>query len=258
MNQKGSFPLDYWLKRQCKWPKTVRLALLWIVIAFAIWIYVHRTRIGQWCEVSYLAFRCETYQAPPRTVAYYKSSSKVPITLGFEFEGLLGADSPNHAPDLFIHVVPCWQSFVCQLNPNAKPEGTIFLHERTSPGGHKRLVAVGVQYLPEIICTVVKYGEGLKLPTISYRGLVLSDYYTPQTILKALILKPGIRIYVGSIDYENTSHFAIPCEMAGKAAILDGWLDDKNFVTIKVRKPDELNAYLTRAAKSSEHGSGPE
>jgi hypothetical protein len=47
---------------------------------------------------------------------------------------------------------------------------------------------------------------------------------------------PKMRMYAGQIDPNDASHFTIRYEIWGQSDVLDGYLDDKDQVTLKPRQ----------------------
>jgi hypothetical protein len=120
-----------------------------------------------------------------------------------------------------------------------------FIHERRSPGGHRRLVIVA--YTPEANTFTPGFIEGYNYSTLAI---------TPATLLAppSIIPRgwdfdvlsgwprhpPMVRMYAGQPDPRDASHFTIRYQMWGQEDILDGRLDDSDDVTLTPRHlPEE-------------------
>jgi hypothetical protein len=122
------------------------------------------------------------------------------------------------------------------------PGAFLFLHERTSPGGNRRLVFI--YYSPETYSFTARFIAGYNLsirvttpgtwtsrPLSGTRGRdldVLSGF--PRTM-------PRVRVFAGQVDPDDAAHFTIRYQMWDQEDILDGRLDDLDNVTLTPRKP---------------------
>jgi len=120
------------------------------------------------------------------------------------------------------------------------PGAIIFLHERISPAGHRRLVCV--IYTPDTERFQPQFIEGY-------------DYNTfvavPATLTQPLAFMlrgydidvesvytrtpPLVRVYAGQPDPSDPAHFTIRYQIWGQEDTLDGRLQDDDQVTLKSR-----------------------
>lgn len=132
-----------------------------------------------------------------------------------------------------------WNNYYTLLSPpGAQSNGTAFLHERTSPIGHRRLVAVDSGAM----------SRGRDALGIFFVARV----FIPGTLVKSPVEIPigfeqcrmearaGLRIQAGQIDPSDPSHFTIEVQSpdakgAVSKIIIDGWLRDDDSVLLEPR-----------------------
>jgi hypothetical protein len=109
--------------------------------------------------------------------------------------------------------------------------GTAFLHERASPDGGRRLVAVdlfggGAGGSISLLATVIEPAAGAGAIATITRG-------DGQTIA----LAPGdkLRVFAGQPDPNDASHFTIDYDLNGVRHTLDGWVVDDSEIKIESR-----------------------
>jgi hypothetical protein len=135
-------------------------------------------------------------------------------------------------------VVPTpWRDFMNLLTQgSSKTTATVFVHQRTNPAGHRRLI--GVNLLPQVSpngdrwildyeSVVIELGAWLSEPRLcsGWRIELLTDHPAPITVLPAII------------DESDASHFSFECREAEHSTIYDGWLRDDDTVVIEPRVP---------------------
>lgn len=131
-----------------------------------------------------------------------------------------------------------WACFNALLAPpGIAPNATLYLHQRRTPGGQSRLVAVE-------LLTVRSIGTARALD-FSVR-VIEPGYLSPPRDLSAgagLILgrvivsaQSALRLYAGQSDPDNTSHFVIEYqENDGRHRTIDGWLREDDTVALEPR-----------------------
>lgn len=111
--------------------------------------------------------------------------------------------------------------------PGSLATGTVFMHERKSPAGNRRLVAVEV---------IVQGQQILLNPRV----------FTIGTLLRAAEEKPqsadlrrfdvgSARVFAGQPDPHNPCHFTIRFD-GTKSGVIDGWLKDDDTVLLELRR----------------------
>jgi hypothetical protein len=134
--------------------------------------------------------------------------------------------------------------------------GIIFMHERVSRGGNRRLVWVerpGGQFsfrraawIPESLFGTTRNRSLSKLTELinsgtaspleddgpnDYPGSMTSKWKRDRT------LKAAMKIFFGQPDPEDASHFTIRYEIDGVPGIIDGWLGDDDAVRMQANGP---------------------
>jgi hypothetical protein len=129
--------------------------------------------------------------------------------------------------------------------PVIKP-AVIFLHERTSPGGHRRLVCVS--YGSQDDTFSAQFVHGLNCDTFTVapgtwgRPPALIPNGWGYDILTEWPRKPPlVRIFAGQADPNDRAHFTIRYQIWGQEDVLDGRLLDDDRVTLDFRKEPQEN-----------------
>jgi hypothetical protein len=177
-------------------------------------------------QVRTLQQKCLTYLASPDQIIYDTDPADRQKLLS------LGPEYRTFNDWAVFHVPAAWHDFRGSYDC---PDGTAFVHERTSPGGHHQLVAVDI--LP------------IRKDTIELRGSVAN--IAPLFNIKKLegcrraMGKPGddytakpasfIRIFAGQIDSENTSRFIIPADFGDGMKLIHCQLLDDD--TVRIDRP---------------------
>jgi|1185.fasta_scaffold181473_2 hypothetical protein len=175
--------------------------LSWRVFWVALFALALATgwRFAKQAQYLYWQHACMTYQQPTNAVA---------------FDAQLAQTPPKEA----------------RVLPDRTNAAYVFIHERKSQSGARRLVTVHVDH--------------------QYIGLsFISTSYTPATIQpkSVLVIGPGrsmpftasaagVKVYAGQPDARDESHFTIRALDAGKSRNYDGWLGDDGVVTIEERR----------------------
>jgi len=131
-----------------------------------------------------------------------------------------------------------WADFNAVLAPpGIAPNATLYLHQRQTPGGQSRLVAVE-------LLTVRSIGTARALD-LSVR-VIEPGYLSPPRDLSAgagLVLgrvivsaERSLRLYAGQSDPDNPSHFVMEYqEDDGRHRTIDGWLREDDTVILEPR-----------------------
>lgn len=109
---------------------------------------------------------------------------------------------------------------------------TVFLHERTTPGGITRLVRVERRspLYRESWDAPVAFDITLvvprALPFLAWRGQTQSHGEVVPQVFADAPAKVAVRIFAGSPDPADASHFTFAYTADGEAGIIDGYLRD--------------------------------
>jgi hypothetical protein len=209
--------------------------LLFVLVACGVSFY-YRGPISRRAHVLYWQRQCMKYDRPPGTpVMVDQATAKGDRDYAAPFGPPENAD--------FALSPQCWSSFESALQGGrvaqvmSKSLGpktpTIFLHERISPAGHRRLVRV----------------ESIMSNALSLPYGLTADLYQPATVWRdaKLLGRPQLlnysgrfvsaELFFGQPDPADASHFTIDFEVEGRKGVIDGWLRDDDTVQLKLRDP---------------------
>jgi hypothetical protein len=241
--------------------KRIRRAILALIVpavAFAIWQWVppasHRLRTLYWQQ------ECLKYTAVPNAVVYDEdpAAAATLVRLGPEYSlyipnrGLsvspvvaaANSTATVFRPHCLEKLCACttpritnWAFFSTSIRSDG---ATIFLHERTSPVGRRRLVCV--TYAPEARFFTPSFisGENVCASAItpaSWRNPLSLKTFDIAFDVRGTqsISRPLVRIYAGQPDPTDAAHFTIHYQMWGKDDVLDGLLLDDDSVALVAR-----------------------
>jgi hypothetical protein len=166
-------------------------------------------------------------------------ASLLPVTMAVKRLQQMGAHPRGPAAG---HVPACWDAFAKHLSPPAGPAGAfLFMRERTSPAGVRRLVilqrTVGKAPRPsfwigvDLDAALLEPGTATMPPRwapIQQFAFAFSGQ-VPAT-------SPRLRMFAGQADPADASHFTIGYELDGEPGTIDGWLQaDGRGLRIQVR-----------------------
>jgi hypothetical protein len=124
------------------------------------------------------------------------------------------------------------------------PGPIIFLHERISPAGHRRLVCVRygpdpTTFQPEFIAGF-DYDASVATPaTLTKPPSFAQRFYGLDSLSELVRTLPLVRVYAGQPDPADPAHFTIRYQIWGQVDTLDGRLQDDDQVTLKPRHPPQ-------------------
>lgn len=172
--------------------------------------------------------QCLSYSPP--SLAYSNDPSDA-TSLSSHAEYVTGPLGPNTVTLLLPQI---WRDLHRQLWNAPATDSALFLHERQSASGAKRLVFVGLQRLvPETFSTHAEF----KLRTLS-RGSILSFPQSASMNVLNMRIAYGhgtVRFSSGQTDPADASHFTIAYTVDGQPGILDGWLRDDDSILLEPR-----------------------
>ena len=162
------------------------------------------------------------YEEDPSAVAALQSQAGYELTEGSRLRWI-----PN-----------CWRS---ELPDSTQMQGTVFLHERTSPAGHKRLIAVDLNVQPGSLLTStgdiedISFAESIIVPGW---GLAADKVICEgRTIMWICPVDPKpMRFFGGTPDPSDPSKFSFAYERAGNRSIIDGKLNDNDTISLMPRR----------------------
>lgn len=133
-----------------------------------------------------------------------------------------------------------WNQFYSYFSPpGLKSDGTVFLHERTSPAGHHRLIAVDLYDIQSAPTQIMCFAR-----VIDLGGIFITGDQRPQPSEGMFTLplpNPHCLIFAGTPDPADPSHFTFTISTGSDQRTIDGWLRDDDRVVMELRKPTVQN-----------------
>ncbi len=234
-------PKRPWLRPLLRWLRLLAVVL----VALAVWrcygSVVTKLRI------LYYQRQCMAFALPPATVVYEEDQLAQPALLARPGYWAWGPSSSPSTVNGVLFSPACWETVGMRQERRrlvnlAGPGSFLFMHERISPAGHRRLVLVQYNRVFAESCPEFANGSNWTAESISEATLV-SDVsvlrYTYDGVYhgKSPITAPLVRIYAGQADPADASHFTIRYQMWGQTDVVDGWLRDDESVELVPRNP---------------------
>ena len=216
-------------------------------------------------ELLYWQRQAMRYSPPANEVIYYGlNPNSLPNVIAAlqrperKYRAQYMGDSVND----FYQVAEAWQRFYYLYSPPGRRLGaTAFLHERRTPLGARRLVAVEVvpdfstsgrpwafhEFL-DFSVSVVRPGTLASSPTELPNSTSIVDLGAFSDFSKSGI---DLKIYAGQIDPEDASHFTINYWFQGNTGTIDGWLLDDDIVKLERRRSPPLTSLAPSSAAQS-------
>jgi hypothetical protein len=201
-----------------------------ITLGSVAWWYgpsIWRTAAESW-----LARLCANFEPVPGQIAWAKpGGAHACAYAGVDPRG--GYRPYGFGPvDPGVRTVDDWTRLMARLEPQWPTEAVLFLHERTSPSGHRRLVCVSVSHMPIVGAVVIDNALGRE-PRIVNRDALSADGDT-----RAVIDGDDSTVYyVGREDPHDASRFTIPYHDGndgGGDLVINGRLMDDDTVKVDV------------------------
>ncbi len=242
-------PLDYspilsarrrWLRRIKRWCPAgalLAVAILWIIYGPTAWRSWKLLRLQEDCLKADLPADRPVYIAHPQKAAQLLADRP----------GEYKAYSSHEA----VRVDPRWSELAAALGIRAGgaggPFATLFLHERTSPSGHRRLVVIESftfepvigwknRYRAALMATVIEPAGFGRVPKFS-SAEPMHDDYVDHILLKGAVRTADMILAAGHPDSSDPSRFTIAASVFGTLEIFDGQLRDDDTVAIYLRDP---------------------
>jgi hypothetical protein len=248
-------PLDYApARRNRRWIYRAIFASLLLGLSLVAW-----KRGPTWwrrAEILYWQHQCLQFSLSPDTVVYEEDPTEAAALLAgnpkYHPYPLQRRSSSQAAPSPATAAaldVSDWNKLTAVLpRPNSRliNPGVIFLHERISPAGHRRLVCV--RYGPQGDTFAAQFVQDFNCDTFTVTPGTWSQppIYTPRgwdfDIESGWPRKPPlVRIFAGQPDPNDPAHFTIRYRIWGQEDVLDGRLLDNDQVTLMFRKEPQEN-----------------
>ena len=250
----GSAALDYAPAPPRGRKRAIRAAALLLVLVLGFAGYRWGPAAWHTSRVWYWQRQCLNYHPGADEIDYEEEPSAAATLLarGADYAAYpLARQPPPAAPtpvNAAARVPACWTRFTALTgtSPAVPPAGAVvFLHERVSAAGNRRLVMV--RYFPEPHTFTSGFINGynfdfeaLTPATWSAPPRPASRRYYMFDVLSGWPRHPPlVRMYAGQADAHDPSHFTIRYEMWGQEDVLDGKLDDHDQITLTPRHPPQ-------------------
>jgi hypothetical protein len=130
-----------------------------------------------------------------------------------------------------------WLEFSSLLSPpGLVSAGTVFLHERISPKGHRRLVAA------DLLTDRLEDGGDIQMwaaPRIVEPGSLMHlphDKVSADAVRQLPLIRVADAVFcMGQPDSNDASHFTIRVIRGDRNEVIDGWLTDDDRVLLEPR-----------------------
>lgn len=261
--------LHYSPRSRRSWRQGHRLIAALVVLAIVVVVVVALCRFGPsaYTRARLLHFQRQAlrYSPPPDRVVFEEDPARAATLLG-STDGYVGGGpelTPQPAANGFFRIACHRPHQFARVFPSDL-RGVAFMHSRTSPAGHERLVVVPCGY-------VRSYGSGYAVMVGSPIVVIPAGWRTDAVVLPPPYpgifrmeepnwtwgpdgrreFRAGFRLFAGQPDDNDRSHFTIGYEFRRFAiddqerfsdesppwvrGTIDGWLRDNDTVELKVR-----------------------
>jgi hypothetical protein len=191
---------------------------------------------------------CLSFTRPAGTVVYDEDLDRANtlLTSGGYIDAAL---SMGGAPGAALLPTPVWDAYSATLSGIVRPAlppvaPIIFLHERTSPAGQRRLVVVQVGRAtgqPDNFIYFHPYVDGSASAAVSMSSplgsttLLVHPASGPRLLEMFRTPTETTALYAGQIDANDPSHFTIDYLLNNRMETIDGWLNDDDTVSLLPR-----------------------
>ncbi len=208
-----------------RWMVTAGFAALLMVALWLVPRSYRHVQLLKWQE------RCLTYAAPATEPVYDNDPAEAKRLLTLPRTYL--AD-PRDGATFRLPIE--WIQFYMAAGFGPQSSGTVFLHQRSTPRGQRRLVAIDLVFNPLSHERIITMSERVLVPATPLRG----PRAEPSTIRGDGLLIPvsptdRLRVFAGQPDPNDASHFTIEYDLNGTRHVLDGWLVDEATIKIEER-----------------------
>jgi hypothetical protein len=226
--------------RRRGWWRQKRYALIALALVAAGTLFHYRQEISARTRRWYWTRECMTFVIAPQT----KLIESDPQRIGELAQGGASGDyiitTTNAQLKRAAYVPRCWRE-LCLVDARGyqlrgaisttNPAPIVFLHERTSPSGERRLVIVTGDWTNAL--DLEKYTDAIALAPAKPL-----DSLAPQLKFQKMFAYSGAyvkaELHPGIADAVDSSHFTIPYDAQGKRHTLHGYLQDDG--TLKFTK----------------------
>jgi len=232
--------------------RTRLIAAALLLLVFAIGGAVAWRRYAPWLQQRNAMLSaqraCLEYTPPPGSIVFQQAAD---VT----YEGKPWSQPSLRQPN----VPPAWQNYHARHvapfssipNSSIQSQGTLFLHERRSLGGFRKLVAVELRVVWHEKGTTfqaakraIEPGTLRRDPRETWGGPTFPDPSKTNLVGQMQPLfqadyGSAVRFFPGVPDPADPSRFTIDYQIGDRRETIDGYLDDDDSVTLKLRNADD-------------------
>ena len=226
-------PIFVWSgwRRSARSKRRISIVMCLLIVAAGFLAYWYGPAVAD--RIRAIAWRreCLSYIPPAQQVVYEEEPSAVAALQNQPGYELTEGARLRWIPD-------CWRN----ETPNSSQlQGTVFLHQRASPSGHVRLVAVDLNVEPGSLLSStgdiedISFVESILIPGGGFKAD--KPVCLGNTIMWICPVDPKpMRFYAGLPDLNDPSRFSFAYERAGKQSMIDGRLNDDDTISLMPRR----------------------
>ncbi len=252
---RSAAPLDYAPARRNR-RRIYRVMVASLLLGLALVAWKFSPAWWRRAEILYWQHECLQFSLSPDTVVYEEDPTGAAALLAgnpnyhpYTFQRRSSMQAPPSPATAAALGVSDWDKLTSILpgfHPSLIKPAVIFLHERISPAGHRRLVCV--RYGPQGDAFSAQFIQALNCDTFTVTPGTWSQapIYTPLGWAYDVEVgwprrPPLVRIFAGQPDPNDPAHFTIRYRIWGQEDVLDGRLLDNDRVTLTFRKEPQEN-----------------
>ena len=191
------------------------------------------TRVAYWR----VQRRCLLYTAPPDQVVFSTRSAEAKA-MQHRPGGYHGVYIPGRF-DIAGFEPPELTRFIRfdhQVLYDTPRHNVAFMHERTSPAGHRRLIIISADATGG--GRIFGFWRTVLEPVPMFSG----RRHSFGAMMPGMFESDGdFRVFAGQVDPNDASHFTIRFELAGQPGLIDGRLKDNDRIVLTVREGPPAN-----------------
>lgn len=221
-------PISY--EKPNRWRIWVRRATLpAIIIALGVLALVYGPSVSRHVELLRWQRRAMQFDRPADQVVYESDPARARAVS----RTIADMEAANSSGAPVYQFSRTWREFFKILEPpGRKPGALLFLHERWTPKGQRRLVSVDLPARaeqPAFHMLVFRPGTMGSNP-----GLLDESSWIPPFLTQP---RPaGLKIMAGQVDARDASHFTIEWQSDAQSGVIDGYLLDNDRVVLEERR----------------------
>lgn len=207
-----------------------RILLSIVLLALVTPVIIWRVPLWAHAQLIWWQHACSSFSVSPDSIV--ATTSRTPTNL-------------VKTPDAWIH----YESYAPGNIPSrgTLPKTIVFLHQRQSPSGHQRIVAIRCIPIYLASASILQSLQPIVVEPASLWHLDSRPKFTPGPNHGGYPVSIPINLYAGQPDPKDDSHFTLAYTLNGKPGTIDGWLNDDETVKLELRAGspsmrDELRA----------------